>query len=88
MYRNTKVATCCYCGTRAALVLDQGRHELACAACGAPLSELKSFRPQKTGRKSPSKNISKPKKYKKKIGKKKVGKLFEDILDEIGDLFD
>lgn len=43
MHRNTKVATCHYCGTRAALVLDKGRHELACAGCGAPLHDLKAM---------------------------------------------
>lgn len=43
MHRNTKVATCCYCGTRAALVLDAGRHELTCQGCGAPLHELKAL---------------------------------------------
>ena len=38
----TKVATCCYCGTRAALVLrGTDRHELACSSCGAPLTRLK-----------------------------------------------
>lgn len=38
----TKIATCCYCGTRAALVLaGRHRHELACSGCGAPLRELK-----------------------------------------------
>ena len=37
-----KIATCCYCGTRAALVMrEDGRHELSCAACGAPLHEMK-----------------------------------------------
>lgn len=37
-----KIVTCCYCGTRAVLVLsDAGRHELACSACGAPLHEMK-----------------------------------------------
>jgi len=42
MARRTKVATCCYCGTRAALVLaGTERHELACSACGAPLHDLK-----------------------------------------------
>lgn len=39
-----KVATCCYCGTRAALVLTgTDRHELACGTCGAPLHDLKAF---------------------------------------------
>lgn len=37
-----KIATCCYCGTRAALVLrGKDRHELACSNCGAPLHNLK-----------------------------------------------
>ena len=43
---SAKIATCCYCGTRAALVLKDmpgGRHELACAACGAPLHEMKAI---------------------------------------------
>lgn len=42
----TKVATCCYCGTRAALVMQTGeRHELACSSCGAPLHNMKQFHP-------------------------------------------
>ena len=36
-----KIATCSYCGTRAALVFDEGMHELTCRACGAPLHEMK-----------------------------------------------
>ncbi len=39
-----KIATCCYCGMRAALRLDAARHELACANCGAPLHEMKALR--------------------------------------------
>ena len=40
----TKIATCCYCGTRAALVLrGEGRHELSCASCGAPLHLMKNL---------------------------------------------
>lgn len=38
----TKIATCCYCGTRAALILrGKDKHELACSNCGAPLRSLK-----------------------------------------------
>lgn len=38
----TKIATCCYCGTRAALVLrGEVRHELSCARCGAPFRRMK-----------------------------------------------
>ncbi|MEQ9261362.1 MAG: hypothetical protein RIG84_19925 [Roseovarius sp.] len=36
-----KIATCCYCGTRAVLAFDRARHELACSACGAPLHDMK-----------------------------------------------
>ena len=37
-----KIATCCFCGTRAALVLrGRERHELSCSACGAPLHDMK-----------------------------------------------
>jgi transcription initiation factor TFIIIB Brf1 subunit/transcription initiation factor TFIIB len=48
MYRNTKIATCSYCGSRSALVLDEARHELVCPSCGAPLHEIKAM-PIKTG---------------------------------------
>ncbi|MFP4043086.1 MAG: hypothetical protein ACLFTP_00725 [Rhodosalinus sp.] len=44
MPRGTKIATCTYCGTRAALQFDRGRHELVCTACGAPLHDLKMLR--------------------------------------------
>ena len=41
---HSKIATCCYCGTRAALTLaGQERHELACSSCGAPLHDLKNI---------------------------------------------
>ncbi len=46
-----KIATCCYCGTRAALVLKgRDRHELACSSCGAPLHDLKMLRADHDGR--------------------------------------
>ena len=41
----SKIATCCYCGTRAVLNLrGKDRHELACSNCGAPLHEMKMLR--------------------------------------------
>ena len=43
-----KIATCSYCGTRAALVFDKGRHELVCSSCGAPLHDIKMM-PQSSG---------------------------------------
>ncbi|EBA12757.1 hypothetical protein [Roseobacter sp. CCS2] len=46
----TKIATCCYCGTKAALVLrGKDKHELACSNCGAPLRALKML-PKQPGR--------------------------------------
>ena len=46
----TKIATCCYCGSRTTLVL-QGKvqHELACGSCGAPLHDLKMLPKAKVG---------------------------------------
>ncbi|AKO97408.1 hypothetical protein MALG_02243 [Marinovum algicola DG 898] len=42
MPQGTKIAKCCYCGTRAALILTgKTRHELSCQGCGAPLHDLK-----------------------------------------------
>lgn len=39
-----RIATCCYCGTRAALVLrGRDRQELSCASCGAPLTRLRAI---------------------------------------------
>ncbi len=49
MSKRTKIATCCFCGTKAALRLDKGRHELTCASCGAPLRDLKML-PAETGK--------------------------------------
>lgn len=46
----TKIATCCHCGSKAALTLDAGRHELACASCGAPLHDLKMLPKHKAER--------------------------------------
>lgn len=46
----TKIAICCYCGTRAALVLrGKTRHELSCSTCGAPLHDLKMLRKDRIG---------------------------------------
>ncbi len=96
MHRNTKVATCCYCGTRAALVLGEGRHELVCASCGAPLSNLKSLPQEAPARPAPS-EVRKPgpyrfeKEVKKSKSKSRKGgfkRLFDDIIDEIGDIID
>lgn len=45
----TKIATCCYCGTKAALVLrGKDRHELMCSNCGAPLHAMKMLPTRKS----------------------------------------
>ncbi len=99
----SKVATCCYCGSRAALVLrGRVRHELACSTCGAPLHELKMLRSDAKGerelvRASPIRMPeSKPRKPKKKKRTRSLSQRFmaglkdvaEDIFDDIEDIFD
>ncbi len=95
-----KIATCCYCGTRAALVLrGSDRHELACSSCGAPLRHLKMLKAEHPGRKTlvkghrdapyarPAKpKYEKPRKRKKRktIGRKILSEAF-DLLDDIFD---
>ena len=94
----TKIATCCYCGTRAALVLSgKTRHELACSGCGAPLHDLKMLPRDKSGdrelvrpsavRRKSGKPM-KPVKKKPKRKKSRWGELFEDAFDIIEDIFD
>ena len=78
-----KLATCCYCGTRAALVLrGDVRHELSCVSCGAPLNDLKlmpvsapTARPVETTVKKPAGPAQKAKRSKEqKVFKPKKGK--------------
>ncbi|SLN14957.1 hypothetical protein PSA7680_00381 [Pseudoruegeria aquimaris] len=93
----TKIATCCYCGTRAALVLSgRERHELACSGCGAPLHDLKIM-PSAAGQQAhyqrplqAKPSYHKPKKSKKKNKKKKspARKLFSEAFDLLDDIFD
>ena len=65
-----KIATCSYCGTRAALIFDEGMHELVCRACGAPLHEMKAL---------PLPSDIPPKKSgKKRRAKKQVARCYSD----------
>lgn len=109
----TKIATCCYCGSRSALVLTgKVRHELACSTCGAPLHLLKMLKTEDApvaratsgghkGRRAalaptmtpirgrteqPYAKPGKPPKRKSRI--KGLKSFFEDIWDEVEDLFD
>jgi hypothetical protein len=91
-----KIATCCYCGTRAAFTLSGDlQHELACSSCGAPLHDIKMMpvrakKPEKKQHYEKPVSYKKPKKTKKKFKKKKKGfmsELFDDF-DDILDIFD
>ena len=100
---SSKIVTCCYCGSRAALVLKgQERHELACANCGAPLHELKMLRSDARGDRElvrPSQVRSpngKPMKSREKKRSRSLSQRFadklkdaaEDIFDDVFDIFD
>lgn len=92
----TKIATCCHCGTKAALRLDTGRHELSCASCGAPLRDLKMLPVSRKAEKSAVSHRAAPqhfaskskavasKKSKPRKAKKRRG-WFKDIAEELFD---
>ncbi|AZQ67993.1 hypothetical protein EF888_13125 [Silicimonas algicola] len=96
MPQTAKIATCCYCGTRAALVLrGEGRHELACSTCGAPLHELKMLRadparPKHRPRPAPVRHHAAPppRKQGRSLSQRLMHKVWdaaEDLIDEIFD---
>ena len=92
-----KIATCCYCGTRAALSLrGRERHELSCSTCGAPLHEMKMLRSdsrphsvRQPKRRHDSYNRPRRKQKKQKsLAQRFMGEawdLAEDVFDEIFD---
>jgi hypothetical protein len=98
----TKIATCCFCGSKAALTLDVGRHELSCAQCGAPLHDLKQIPVSKakiTGvtaspavrrfpAAKPVKRASKPKVKHTKRRKSWLKELASEVFDVVEDIFD
>ena len=99
----TKIATCCYCGTRAALVLrGKTHHELSCSTCGAPLKALKMLpiprepAKQTIRAKAPQRRQSFYSAPEKKVSKSRKMKKFnsfkrriwDEIWDEIEDFFD
>ena len=93
----TKIATCCFCGTKAALVLNKGRHELSCSSCGAPLHNLKRVRTpvEKPMHRQPMlrsypapKSVKPSKKRLKKKRKSFLRHLAEEAFDIVEDIFD
>ena len=95
-----KITTCCYCGTRAALVLrGKVSHELSCGSCGAPIHVMKRLllepKPQRQlqkerkpaiSHKAASKSFKKPKKKKRR--KSTLKWLFEEAKDVAEYIFD
>ncbi|MFQ1699730.1 hypothetical protein ACJ5NV_03960 [Loktanella agnita] len=100
----TKIATCCYCGTKAALVLrGRERHELACSSCGAPLRALKMLPKARRAanaptavlvRKPKAKHGDRRKEKSSQRGEKRFNfsrfgrKIISEIWDVIEDAFD
>ncbi|SLN61691.1 hypothetical protein ROA7450_03206 [Roseovarius albus] len=98
-----KIATCCYCGTRATLVLDKSLHELSCANCGAPLHEFKAipihklqprdraYEKSKSRKKPDCKRRSYEKNPTKRYAKKRKSlgrKVLSELWDVAEDIFD
>lgn len=88
-----KIATCCYCGTRAALRLrGKVQHELACSNCGAPLHEMKMLRSDAVGdrelvRPSRIRKVEDDRKgYRPKQKRKKQRSLAHRFLEEVWDV--
>ena len=98
MHVNTKIATCCYCGKRAALILKgRERHELACSGCGAPLHDMKMLKtpapeaaPQKRAPVAPylKHPRPKPKKRRPAFSRRLVARIFDELEDVLDDIFD
>ncbi|WP_417750382.1 hypothetical protein [Ruegeria sp. SCP10] len=89
----SKIATCCYCGTRAALVLTgKKRHELSCSSCGAPLHDLKMLPKHKVQKSKPARtaisHVAPPKSRKKKKKKSALYRVLDEAWDVIEDIFD
>ena len=94
-----KIATCCYCGARTALVLTGTvRHELSCGNCGAPLHDLKMLPKDRMGdrelvtRRRPAiSHQHPPKSYKPAKRKRRKGlwrKVLEEAVDLVEEIFD
>jgi hypothetical protein len=100
----TKIATCCYCGTKAALVLrGNDRHELTCSNCGAPLRALKMLPKQPTQAAAPArptqrKRVEKYPEYRherptkrkksKGFGRRFISQVWDVVEDVVDEIFD
>ena len=88
----TKIATCCYCGTRAALVLTgKHRHELSCSGCGA-LHDLKMLPKDRTGDREilhdrPQKSGKPRSRSRKRRNRKFIWQILEEAFDTLEETF-
>lgn len=97
-HHQTKIATCCYCGTRAALVLrGASQHRLSCASCGAPITHMKQMPMQSAVPRAEAPRPAKaqhnhPRVAKTPLRKKKrkslARKVWEEAWDVVEDIFD
>lgn len=96
-----KIATCCYCGSRTVLTLTgRVRHQLACSACGAPLTAMKALRldpdppprrasgPQPSARPAPRPAAPEPRRRRRKPFVKRALDRIEDLVEDLLDIFD
>ena len=94
MPHNPKIATCCYCGTRAALTLKgRERHELACSNCGAPLHDMKMLKvapppekPRRARHAAPNERRREPRR--KNRGRSLSQRFLSEVWDVAEDFFD
>jgi len=97
----TKIATCCYCGTKAALVLrGKDKHELTCSNCGAPLRVMKQLprtdkraaipraKPPKRKYDNTHTDRHPPRPHKRRKGKSFGKKMMAGLWDVIEDVVD
>ena len=104
MPERTKIATCCYCGSRSMLTLaGRVQHHLACSSCGAPLSRMKAIRTEPEGPRpkhariprQPASGFPAPRPAdevrrpkRRKPLVKRLLDRIEDAVEDIADLFD
>lgn len=98
MAHPTKIATCCFCGSRTMLKPTANKgHELACGSCGAPLHNMKWLKSPEPARpaKQPKSYEATSNKYKSKHREKRrkkrpsmFKKIFEEAWDIAEDIFD
>lgn len=100
----TKIATCCYCGSRTMLELrGTTHHELTCGNCGAPLRYIKLLRKEAPEPRHSDRDVGAQGRHKvvqkdRNSGRQKAKKksksrgmmhfVLSRIADEIEDIFD